>query len=356
MRRVVVLALVALATGCATGTRKPAPVSERAASDARTAKPVVSTPPAAPATPPTPAAKPTAKPAEPVRAETYTVKPGDTLYAIALDHGLDYRDLAAWNALDNVNVIRVGQQLRLTPPGPAAGATAAVKPRGEGIEGRPLDTPAEAKPDAKAPVGATAAQPPAVPANTAKLRTGPRAARVPYSDAAWAQANRSDAAATVARTDAKPDAKPDVKPEPKPEAKTEAKPAESKPDPVLGAGDWGWPTAGKVIGQFNGNTVKGVDIAGKAGQPVLAAAPGRVIFSGTGIRGLGKFVVIKHNNEFISVYGHNSELAVKQDQMVTRGQKIAEMGNTDTDQVKLHFQIRRLGTPVDPLKLLPERP
>ena len=352
MTRVLILALVAVVAGCATGTRKPAPVSERAASDARTVKPAATAPSAAavPATPTAPpAAKPAAKPAEPARAETYTVKPGDTLYAIALDHGLDYRDIAAWNNLDNVNVIRVGQQLRLTPPGPAPGATAAVKPRGEGIEGRPLDAPTD-KPEAKPPVAATAAPTSPVPANTAKLRTGPRAARVPYSDAAWAQANRADAPPTVARADAKPDVKPESKPEMKPEAKA----PEPKPDPVLGAGDWGWPTAGKVIGQFNGNTLKGVDIAGKAGQPVVAAAPGRVIFSGTGIRGLGKFVVIKHNNEFISVYGHNSELAVKQDQMVTRGQKIAEMGNTDTDQVKLHFQIRRLGTPVDPLKLLPE--
>ncbi|MGZ5169844.1 MAG: peptidoglycan DD-metalloendopeptidase family protein, partial [Burkholderiales bacterium] len=100
----------------------------------------------------------------------------------------------------------------------------------------------------------------------------------------------------------------------------------------------------------------GVDIAGKRGQPVLASAAGRVIFSGTGVRGMGKFVVIKHSEAFISVYAHNDELLVKYGQTVARGQKIAEMGNSDADQVKLHFEIRRLGSPVDPLKLLPEEP
>ena len=114
-----------------------------------------------------------------------------------------------------------------------------------------------------------------------------------------------------------------------------------------------WPTSGKVVGTFNDATSKGIAIAGKLGQPVLASAPGRVIFSGTGIRGFGKLIVIKHNNTYLSVYAHNSELMVKEGQTVSKGQKIAEMGNTDADQVKLHFEIRRFGKPVDPMKLLP---
>ena len=117
--------------------------------------------------------------------------------------------------------------------------------------------------------------------------------------------------------------------------------------------DWMWPTRGKVVGSFNDSTNKGIAIAGKLGQPVYASAPGRVIFSGTGIRGFGKLVVIKHNNTYLSVYAHNNELAVKEGQNVTKGQKIAEMGNSDADQVKLHFEIRRFGKPVDPMKLLP---
>jgi lipoprotein NlpD len=107
---------------------------------------------------------------------------------------------------------------------------------------------------------------------------------------------------------------------------------------------------------FNGTTSKGIDIAGKRGQAVVASAAGRIIFSGTGVRGMGKFVVIKHTETFISVYAHNDEVVVKYGQNVARGQKIAEMGSSDADQVKLHFEIRRLGNPVDPLKLLPEEP
>ncbi|MGH8650095.1 MAG: peptidoglycan DD-metalloendopeptidase family protein, partial [Burkholderiales bacterium] len=117
---------------------------------------------------------------------------------------------------------------------------------------------------------------------------------------------------------------------------------------------WGWPASGKVISAFSDSAnQRGISIAGKLGQPVLASAAGRVIFSGTGIRGFGKLIVIKHNNTFLSVYAHNSELLVKEGQNVAKGQKIAEMGSTDADQVRLHFEIRRLGKPVDPMKLLP---
>jgi lipoprotein NlpD len=135
-----------------------------------------------------------------------------------------------------------------------------------------------------------------------------------------------------------------------------------KPDPRVATGraessegvSWSWPASGKIISTFNDSAnLKGIAIAGKRGQPVLASAPGRVIFSGTGIRGFGKLIVIKHNDTFLSVYAHNNELLVKEGQNVAKGQKIAEMGSTDTDQVKLHFEIRRFGKPVDPVKLLP---
>jgi lipoprotein NlpD len=166
---------------------------------------------------------------------------------------------------------------------------------------------------------------------------------VPYSDQALAQLSNADVA------QAKPEPRVEAKfPPPPPRPETSGEMAR-----VPDNADWIWPVKGKLLSSFNGTTSKGIDIAGKRGQPVLASAPGRVIFSGTGVRGMGKFIVIKHSEELISVYGHNDEIFVKNGQSVTKGQKIAEMGSTDTDQVKLHFEIRRNGTPIDPLTLLP---
>lgn len=264
------------------------------------------------------AAKPAAPPARvapsrgPQRPDFYTVRQGDTLYSIALEFGIDYRELAAWNNIDPAR-INVGQQLRLAP---APGAVASP------LRGAPGAV--EAQPLGSAPRGAAG-----------DVRTEPRGVRVPYTDQTYAQmAGVKPEAAAVA---------------PKPEPAAPAKPAAAGAEDI----DWSWPVSGKVISAFNEASNKGIGIAGKLGQPVVAAAPGRVIFSGTGIRGLGKLVVIKHNEQFLSVYAHNRELLVKEGQSVTRGQRIAEMGNTDTDQVKLHFEIRRYGKPVDPAGLLP---
>ncbi len=279
-------------------TGRPAPVTERLPAQAKA-------PPAKPA--------PRVAPAPVVdqpRPDSYTVKAGDTLYGIALEFGLDYRELAAWNNIEPSR-IRIGQPLRLTPPG--------------GVVASPLRTPSgtvEAKPLGSG-VGAAAA-----------ARVEPRGVRVPYSDQTYAQISG---------------AKPDPAAAAKPPAQTEPKPFPPGADEV----EWIWPVTGKIVSPFNEASNKGIGIAGKMGQPVVAAGPGRVIFSGTGIRGLGKLIVIKHNEKFLSVYAHNRELLVKEGQTVTRGQKIAEMGNTDTDQVKLHFEIRRQGKPVNPADLLP---
>ena len=116
-----------------------------------------------------------------------------------------------------------------------------------------------------------------------------------------------------------------------------------------------WPASGSVIAGFNEATNKGVDIAGKAGDPVVAAADGRVVYSGAGLRGYGHLVILKHNNTYLTAYAHNQKLLVKEDQNVKKGQKIAEMGNTDADRVKLHFEVRRQGKPVDPSRYLPAR-
>jgi lipoprotein NlpD len=295
------LAVLALLSGCMTG--RPAPVSDRLPPQQ------TKTPPAKPA--PRVAQAPMA---DQPRPDSYTVRAGDTMYSIALEFGLDYRELAAWNNVDPSR-IRVGQQLRLSPPG--------------GVVATPLRTPGgavEAKPLGTGPGG------PGSSAAAGGTRVEPRGVRVPYSDQAYAQLSGVKPEAS-----AKPAEQPDAKPFP----------------PAADEVDWIWPVSGKVVSPFNEASNKGIGISGKMGQPVMAAGPGRVIFSGTGIRGLGKLIVIKHNEKFLSVYAHNRELLVKEGQTVARGQKIAEMGDSDADQVKLHFEIRRLGKPVDPAGLLP---
>jgi lipoprotein NlpD len=296
-----------LVAGCV--ATRPAPVSERG--------PLPAAPPPA-AVRPAPAPAPSAE-----RPATYIVKKGDTLFSIALDHGVDHRDLAAWNNIEQAR-IRIGQELRLAGP-PAAATTAPLKSAPARVEARPLGgagTPLTVSPGGAAPPGGN-------------VKVEPLAVHVPYSDQAYGQL------ASI-----KPGPAIETKPPPRPDT-------ERGVDDL----DWIWPTSGRVISGFNeGANLKGIAIAGKLGQPVLASAPGRVIFSGTGIRGFGKLIVIKHNNTFLSVYAHNHTLLVKEGQTVSKGQKIAEMGNSDTDQVKLHFEIRRFGKPVDPGKLLPERP
>ena len=253
------------------------------------------------------------------RPDYYTVRRGDTLFSIALDHGLDYRELAEWNGITDPGVISVGQSLRLRPT--ASTATIAPLRTAPDVEGRPM----------------TGAQEPAQPAQVT-VKTEPKAVREPYTERAYAQLTRAEPG--------------------KPHASRPARVSSGPPQASQGESGvitWTWPASGKVVSTFNeAAKFKGISIAGKMGQPVTASAAGKVIFSGTGIRGLGKLIIIKHNDAFLSVYAHNSELLVKQDQAVAQGQKIAEMGKTDTDQVKLHFEIRRFGKPVDPLTLLPQ--
>ncbi|MBL8395764.1 MAG: peptidoglycan DD-metalloendopeptidase family protein [Candidatus Accumulibacter sp.] len=289
--------------------------------------------------------------------DIYVVKKGDTLHSIALDHGLDYRELAAWNNIENPNRILVGQALRVR----ASGVTAAV----EGVVVRPITT---GSPVEQRPLGSpgSSVEQRASVTGSELLKRAPLAGKEAYSEQALARAQslavEPVAVAPVAvkpevKPEAKPEARIEAKPEVKPEAKPEAKPDETRVSDAAGGEEvsWLWPASGKLIGTFSEGGNKGIDISGKAGDSVLAAAGGKVVYSGTGLRGYGKLVIVKHNNTYLTAYAHNQNVLVKEGQAVTRGQKIAEMGNTDADQVKLHFEIRRQGKPVDPLKHLPAR-
>ena len=173
------------------------------------------------------------------------------------------------------------------------------------------------------------------------MKTSPKALRLPYSE---------QNLASLSRGDARPEAKPEARPEARPESARPPPSMERDPDAI----DFAWPARGRVLQAFAEPNSKGVDIAGKPGDPVLAAANGRVMYTGTGIRGYGKLIVIKHENNFNSVYAHNREILVKEGQNVTRGQRIAELGDTDSDAPKLHFEIRKSGKPVDPMRYLPQ--
>ncbi len=339
LRRAAVALLALTLAACA--SRAPAPVEDRTAR---------------PAPPPAPAAAATPRPApEPDwRPTTYTVKRGDTLYGIALDHGLDYRELATWNSIENLNLIRVGQVLTLVPPGPGATPVA-----GSGVATAPLRTPPPVvAPDGRPPAaGTTTVTAPPAPGgrDTDSFKTQPKLVKEPYSEQALREAQRAPTAPEPPPVVAR--AEPAAEPRPSPGAAAPPA-AASEPRPASGDDaeklDWIWPTAGKVVAGFSETAnLKGIDIGGKAGQPVVASAPGKVVYAGTGLRGYGKLIIVKHNATFLSAYAHNREILVKEGQAVARGQKIAEMGDTDANSVKLHFEIRRLGKPMDPLRYLP---
>ena len=228
------------------------------------------------------------------KAGYYTVKPGDTLIRIGLENGQNWKDLVKWNTLDNPNIIEVGQVLRVLAPGVDANAAASKPITTAKVETKPLDA------KALVPAASAAASTTVVPATV--ITTAPPAAREGDDDVNWA-----------------------------------------------------WPAAGAVIVPFDDGKVKGLVIGGKGGDPVLAAADGRVVYSGSGLRGYGNLIILKHNNTYLTAYAHNQALLVKEDQSVRRGQKIAEMGSTDADGVKLHFEIRKQGKPIDPARLLPPR-
>ena len=268
----------------------------------------------------------------------YTVKRGDTLYRIAKENGQDYKDLAAWNNIVDISSIKEGQVLRVAPPGAVEnGAAVVAKPIATGsVESRSLDQPAPLPPSAAT-------------TSSGNFKREPKVGKEPYSDEAYARLNKTTEPSTSPSSHASPPVA-----ETKPEVKTESAPAAAV---VAGPDDvpWIWPVSAKLTSPFSEAGNKGFNFAGKAGDPVVAAGDGKVVYAGAGLRGYGELVIIKHNATYLSAYAHNRKILVKEGQQVTRGQKIAEMGNTDSDSVKLHFEIRKQGKPVDPAQYLPKR-
>ncbi|MFN3543819.1 MAG: peptidoglycan DD-metalloendopeptidase family protein [Thiobacillus sp.] len=293
-------ALVAALAGCAASG--PAPVVER----------TTARPPAAPVVAPSP--PPTTPQIAASTTGFHTVQRGDTLYAIAFANGLDYREVAIWNQLESPDRILVGQVLRLTPPA------------GGRVEIRPLD-------DEPVPKPRPVSQPPEV--------HEPQAVLLPYSDANWAQVNAPKPAA--------------ASPQPPQATAAPPAPAAAAATPAASADGWMWPAEGTLIARFGTGGSKGIQIAGERNAPIVAAAPGRVVYSGTGLRGYGRLLIVKHADEYLSAYAHNETILVKEGDTVTAGQRIALMGDSGADRVKLHFEIRRFGKPLDPLNFLPER-
>lgn len=282
--------------GCATPNQ--APVEDHSARTSR---------PAAPAAESRPSTTASASAGE-SRNGTYTVQPGDMLTKIGMDTGQSWRDLARWNNLADPNRLEVGQVLRVVPPA------------GDIAPGSTVTTTTTTTLTAAATPGATFKPLPPV---------ATKASGVPASA---------------------------------PSAPASAVPLTGVATPQLAAtreGDedltWAWPASGPVVATFDDAKTKGLAIGGKAGDAVYAAADGRVVYAGSGLRGYGNLVIVKHNANYLTAYAHNQTLLVKEDQIVKRGQKIAEMGSTDADRVQLHFEIRKQGKPIDPSRLLPPR-
>jgi lipoprotein NlpD len=287
-------AAAAVAAGCAT-PHKPAPVYDGRAAKQAAPKPLATPAPVAPRS----------------VADYYSVKRGDTLYSIAQEHGVDQRDVMQWNGLDDPTRLRVGQQLRVRPPLAVASASSAA--------------------------------PPVVVAEPERLGTV-----------------QVGSARIIGRVESRPlDSLPPLPPRApaRPELANMEVPSRvelEKSAAPSGTGQFIWPVKGKVLAEFAEPRRKGIDIDGKPGDPIVASAPGHVTYIGSGIPGMGKLIVLKHDNGFITVYAHNRNILVKEKQAVARGQKIAELGATDSDRPKLHFQIRKGAAAVDPLLYLPK--
>ncbi len=335
--------------------------------------------------------------------DSHVVVAGDTLYGIAFRHGLDYRALAVWNRIDPPFTIRPGLRLRLTPPEPAR-IQSEASPRPVAAEAAPVPRPAdpapawmqEPPPEGSAqtfgiesgvvsapalrvePADAGAAA--VSPLPPSELRAGSAASASTQSPAPAVAAPRTTSPATGPLSAAIASPRPPSSPPPAASAPAAGKPA-TRPAPSAGAPaaaatpapaadaipagpsqkvggvTWRWPADGQVVVRFApGDPARqGIDIRGRDGAPVRAAADGEVVYSGSGLVGYGELIIIKHSAEYLSAYGYNRRRLVEEGQRVRAGQQIAEMGKANANLDVLHFEIRRSGKPVDPLQVLPRR-
>ena len=239
----------------------------------------------------------------------YTVKRGDTLYAIAFRLGLDFRDLAARNGIKAPYMINVGQVLQTSKP---VAVASNKSPKTSGAGKSTTARTASSKPQSSA----------------TKSKTTSR------------KATESSTTSTKITKKTQPSKKAS---------------SSKSVEPNRPVSRWRWPSRGKVVRTFASNVHKGIDIAGRRGDPVTATAAGKVVYAGAGVTGYGSLIIVKHNDTYLSAYGHNEQLLVSEGSVVKVGQQIATMGSSGTNSVKLHFELRRLGKPVDPLTLLPKR-
>ncbi len=261
------------------------------------------------------------------------VRAGDTLYSIAWESGRDYRELSAWNNIPPPYLIRPGQKLRLFAPR----STASAGPSGYRIvaKGDTLYSIARETGINYRDLAAWNNIPPPY-----VIRSGQKL-RLSRPDQDLRTSRYKTTRKNITRRAKRP---------------SSAKRAPTKRGAAHDFGSWAWPTEGKILARFNANGPnKGIDIGGRKGQAIRAAANGTVVYQGSGLRGYGKLIIIKHNADFLSAYAHSSRIYVKEGNVIKRGQKIAEMGSSGTDRVKLHFEIRRRGIPVNPLKYLPRK-
>lgn len=282
----------------------------------------------------------------------HIVKKGETLYRIAQTYGVSVNDVAAWNNLTDTTKIDVGRELRVTAPNGGVEIRPVIASEQITVVGESAPSPSVTNLPATTAssqtpvVVATAATP--IGGATGALVREPKGGTVAYSETALAQMRAMESSAPAAKPADKPAGS----------ATTASAPVPA-PAATGGAVDWTWPVAGKVIRGFVDGGAgkemnKGLDMVGRMGEPIQAAASGKVSYVGNLDR-YGDFVVLRHGPEYLSVYAHTSKILVKEGQNVTRGQKIAEVGSSGSDQPKLHFEIRYQSKPVDPVNLLPAR-
>jgi lipoprotein NlpD len=315
---IIYIALFSLITGCASNTSAPV-VEKKITPEKSTAlqknKPVV---------------RAKRDPSQPCP-DTYIVKPGDTLYSLSLDCGFYYKEVAQANDIKEPYAIKVGDKIKFDQVKINNPVTTSNEiKKNEEVVTTPL------KNNEEAITNTEASTQPQTKTSTVDIvhLDGPKAYREKYTDEAYNHKTLTPQAQASNSISSAP-------------------PKETAPIILEDKVDWQWPTKGKLENLFNeAQGQKGIDIVGSLGQEIKAAGPGKVIYSGEDLKGYGKLIIIKHNNAYLSVYAHNKELLVKEGQVIMKGQKIATMGDSGTDKVKLHFEIRKQGQSVDPTNFL----